>query len=147
MADSRLFLDANILVYSSFPTLPLYEITRSRLGEFEDAGNSFWICRQILREFLAATTRPGNVLPSPGVTDLTEMVREWEARCHVAEDDAYITEYLLEFIGTPGAKGKQVHDANIVATMRRHRIPYLLTHNTADFARYSPWITVLPLIP
>ena len=41
--------------------------------------------------------------------------------------------------------GKQVHDANIVATMLIYGIPQILTHNTADFARFSELITVLPL--
>ncbi|MEH2170887.1 MAG: hypothetical protein V7K41_30400 [Nostoc sp.] len=41
--------------------------------------------------------------------------------------------------------GKQVHDANIVATMLVYGIPQLLTHNTSDFARFSGLITVLPL--
>jgi predicted nucleic acid-binding protein len=41
--------------------------------------------------------------------------------------------------------GKQVHDANIVATMLVYGIPKLLTHNTTDFARFSELITVLPL--
>ena len=41
--------------------------------------------------------------------------------------------------------GKQVHDANIVATMLVYGIPQLFTHNTSDFARFSGLITVLPL--
>jgi len=41
--------------------------------------------------------------------------------------------------------GKQVHDANIVATMLVYGIPQLLTHNPSDFARFSGLISVLPL--
>ena len=41
--------------------------------------------------------------------------------------------------------GKQVHDANIVATMLVHGITQVLTHNITDFARFSSLITVLPL--
>jgi len=43
--------------------------------------------------------------------------------------------------------GKQVHDANIVATMLVHGVPNLLTHNAADFKRFSHLIAVLPLVP
>jgi hypothetical protein len=31
--------------------------------------------------------------------------------------------------------------------MRRYGILSLLTHNAADFARYVPYIKVLPLLP
>ena len=36
-------------------------------------------------------------------------------------------------------------DANIIATMLVYGIERLLTHNTADFARFARYITVLPL--
>ncbi|UBF24522.1 hypothetical protein K9N68_22915 [Kovacikia minuta CCNUW1] len=42
--------------------------------------------------------------------------------------------------------GRQIHDANIVATMQTYGVQNLLTHNTADFDRFSQVITVLPLI-
>ena len=35
--------------------------------------------------------------------------------------------------------------ANIVGTMQAHGISHLLTHNTADFAHFAQWITVVPL--
>jgi len=41
--------------------------------------------------------------------------------------------------------GKQVHDANIVATMLVYGIPRLLTANPSDFARFAHLLTVEPL--
>ena len=38
---------------------------------------------------------------------------------------------------TNGARGKQVHDANLVATMLAHGIRRLLTFNLADFQRFA----------
>ncbi len=40
---------------------------------------------------------------------------------------------------------KQVHDANIVATMQAHGITHLLTHNIAYFARFAHLIKVVSL--
>ena len=40
-----------------------------------------------------------------------------------------------------------MHDANIVAATQAHGIRRLLTHNTADFARFAGLITVEPLVP
>ncbi len=62
----------------------------------------------------------------------------------LGEDRDTVNE-LRQLLSKIPAAGKQVHDANIVATMLAHNIPCLLTNNTADFARYSQLITVIPL--
>ena len=38
--------------------------------------------------------------------------------------------------------GKQVHDANIIATMKVYDIPALLTHNTEDFERFREVVRI-----
>ena len=63
----------------------------------------------------------------------------------VVEDNPLVLDNLISILQTVRVGGKQVHDANIVATMQAHGISRLLTHNTADFARFAQWITVLPL--
>ncbi|MHC5768185.1 MAG: hypothetical protein ACYTXI_21710 [Nostoc sp.] len=63
----------------------------------------------------------------------------------MAEDSSQVTEGLLTLMEEIPSGGKQVHDANIVATMLIYGIPQLLTHNIGDFARFSGLITVLPL--
>jgi predicted nucleic acid-binding protein len=144
---SAVFLDTNILVYAAFPSLRLHAVAIARLAELRQLDVVFWISRQILREFLAATTRPGAIDPAPPIAVLTRTVRDFAAGFTVAEDSSGVTAHLLDILETVGAQGKQVHDANIAATLRHCGIPNLLTHNTSDFARYQPWITVLPLIP
>ncbi len=42
--------------------------------------------------------------------------------------------------------GRQIHDANIVATMMAHGVSRLLPHDTKDFERYADFITVVPLV-
>lgn len=42
--------------------------------------------------------------------------------------------------------GKQVHDANIVATMLAYGVPALLTHNGRDFERFVKWIGVQSIV-
>jgi hypothetical protein len=73
-------------------------------------------------------------------------VRRFEVDFKVADEDAAVTSILIDLLKSRTVQGKQVHDANIVATMHRFDVPFLLTHNTADFARYVPGIQVLPLI-
>jgi predicted nucleic acid-binding protein len=144
---SSVFVDANMLVYSTFDQVEFYEAARNRLTELDKVPVRFWTTRQVLREFLAVTTRPGFIAPLPSVAFVSRVVSYFETRFKIAEDGRDVTALLLELLENPGAQGKQVHEANIAATMRHYGIPYLLTHNTADFKRYAPWITVLPLVP
>lgn len=141
------FLDTNILVYASFPGTPFYDAARARLGDLERARTVFWTSRQVLREFLAATTRPGAVVPPPPLDSLLHAVRKFETEFEVADEDAAVTSILIDLLKSRTVQGKQIHDANIVATMHRYDVPFLLTHNTADFVRYVPGINILSLIP
>jgi predicted nucleic acid-binding protein len=145
-AGSAVFLDTNILVYASFPGMTFHNAARARLSELEGNGAILWTSRQVLREFLAVTTRPGVILPPPTFIALSQAVRQFEAAFQIADEDAAITEILLDLLKSQTVQGKQVHDANIVATMRRYGIMWLLTHNTADFNRFAPAIGILHLI-
>ncbi|HWF46608.1 MAG TPA: type II toxin-antitoxin system VapC family toxin [Bryobacteraceae bacterium] len=142
-----MFVDTNVLLYASFSEFPLAPTARRRMNALAHENASFWTSRQVLREFLAVSTRPGTLQDGPPIRDILAAARSWERQLRVAEDDAEVTAHLLSLLEDPGARGKQVHDANIAATMRRYAIPYLLTHNSADFARYSPWLAILPLEP
>jgi hypothetical protein len=102
----------------------------------------FWTSRQVLREFLATTRRPGTVVPPGTFGALAEAVRQIEAEFDIADEDAAVTGILLDLLKSRTVQGKQIHDANIVATMRRYGIPSLLTHNTADFTRHLPDINL-----
>ena len=146
-AGSAVFIDTNILVYASFSATSLHHAARSRLSQLENDRVMFWTSRQVLREFLAVTTRPGSVIPPPSLNGLLQAVRQFEAEFEIADEDSAVTVFLLDILRSRTVMGKQIHDANIVATMRRYAIPSLLTHNTADFKRYASDIAILPLIP
>jgi predicted nucleic acid-binding protein len=146
MAGNSVFLDTNILVYASFPGTPFHAAARARLSELEAQWANLWTSRQVLREFLAVTTRPGVILPAPTPAALSQVVEQFETAFQIADEDAAVTRLLLDLLKSQTIQGKQVHDANIVATMRRWGVVQLLTHNTADFSRYSNHISTLPLI-
>ena len=74
-------------------------------------------------------------------------VQAFQAQFLLAEDGPAVTAHLVNLLGTVPCAGKQVHDANLVATMLAHGIPRLLTHNVADFTRFAGHVTVLPLVP
>ncbi len=146
IVGSAVFVDTNILVYASLPASPFYQQAVDRLAVFDNQGFELWISRQILREFLATLTRPGSATTPVSITSLVRDVRYFVSRFRLAEDGMSSTERLLALIQQVAVGGKQIHDANIVATMQAHGITQLLTHNVGDFARYAHLITVLPLV-
>lgn len=147
MGADPIFVDTNVLVYSTMALSPLQSVALWQLNDLATAGHPLWISRQILREYLAGMSKPGLVsTPVPMATLLTD-ARTFETRFLVAEDGPGVTSHLLNLLAAIPCAGKQVHDANIVATMLAHSIPKLLTHNVADFNRFTAQITILPLVP
>ncbi len=57
---------------------------------------------------------------------------------NVAEDGPNVFTELLGLLARFPTGGKQVHDANLVATMLACGVTRLLTFNTEDFRRFSP---------
>jgi len=63
----------------------------------------------------------------------------------VLEDTRFVSEKLGDLVQRFAVKGRQVHDANIAATLLTNGLQHLLTHNGRDFGRFSPFIIVHPL--
>ena len=92
-------------------------------------------------------TRPQTFMtPVTAATAATE-VRAWLKLFKVADEDHRITTQWLRLLDTIPLAGRQVHDANIVATMLAYKIDQLVTHNVDDFKRFANLITIFPLIP
>lgn len=137
-----LFIDTNILVYANVVTAPLHEQALNAIKEAHQTGRSLWISRQVLREFVAARTRPQTFAQPSTQKVVIERVRYLEDRFQVANDTAIVTEQLIKLMRDFQIGGKQVHDANIIASMLAYEIPCLLTHNLKDFERFAEVIKV-----
>jgi predicted nucleic acid-binding protein len=61
----------------------------------------------------------------------------------VLEDGPEVAARLVELCETVQLAGRQVHDANIVATMLAHGEDRLLTMNRSDFQRFEPRIEIV----
>lgn len=141
-----IFLDTNILVYMEVATAPLHMVARHMVQKYYDNGNPLWISRQILREYLVQVTRSQAFAHPLPITKATARVRYFQTHFSVAGDTPQVTDQLLVLLEQIATGGKQVHDANIVATMLIYDIRSILTHNVADFARFAHLITVIPLV-
>jgi len=62
---------------------------------------------------------------------------------NIAEDGPEVFSELCFLLGRIPVTGKQVHDANIAATMLTHGETRLLTFNAADFRRFGSLIEVV----
>ena len=90
-----------------------------------------------MREYLAVVTRPQTWAPPLAREDALEDANRLIEAFDVLEDGPVVTEALLALCRDVSIGGRQVHDANIVATMLAHGERRLLTFNTADFRRYG----------
>ncbi|HKP53739.1 MAG TPA: PIN domain-containing protein [Chloroflexia bacterium] len=142
---SQVFIDTNILVYATMSQSPFHAQAQAALQTLNSNSDELWISRQIIREYLAVLSR---AQASSGAVSPADLIREVESflkQYAIAEDGPDVTAKLLDLLLLIDTGGKQVHDANIVATMLVHGIGTLLTHNVSDFTRFSSLITVVPL--
>jgi predicted nucleic acid-binding protein len=141
---SRFFIDTNILIYATNTASPWHSVAAQLLQDSHFQGTDMNNSPQIVREYLAAATRPApQILPLPMVL---ANVQAFHKLFHLVEDDLAVSMQLVQLMIQVTVGGNQVHVANIVATMQTHSIQHLLTHNTADFNRFSQLITIIPLV-
>ncbi len=138
-----MFLDTNLFIPARFDAAPAHALARAALNRAERSGEVLRISRQVMREYLAAATRPqawSAPLPmSRALADLSWMEGTYE----VLEDGPEVMDRLAGLCREIPVGGKQVHDANIVATMLAHGERRLLTFNIRDFRRFAAHIELV----
>jgi len=144
---NKVFVDANVLVYSRVTAAPFHQKAVDAFDALTATGSELWISRQIVREFLTTVTRPQSFLQPMPIAKAIVDVRIIESTTSVADETSLVTQKLLTLLAAIPCGGKQIHDANLVATMLVNGIPNLLTHNVADFNRFGHLINIIPLVP
>jgi predicted nucleic acid-binding protein len=142
---SPVFVDTNILVYAKLAKSPWHSSAVTALRTLTSQGVELWISRQVLREYLVAMSRPNTLSEDIPTSSLADDVSAFAGQFRVAEDGPEVTEQLLAHVVAANVRGKQIHDANIVATMRVYGIRRLLTHNVRDFTRFAESVSVMAL--
>ena len=143
MAGKSIFVDTNVLVYASQKQSKFHLQAATHLDQARQAGQELWIIRQVLREYLSVVTRP-----QPGQAPLSMSlaindVQTFERTFNVAEDGSNVSHELTELLAQVPTGGRQVHDANLVATMLAHGLTRLLIFNVADFRRFGSWVEIV----
>ena len=138
-----MFVDTNFLVNSYMLEAPDHDIARASLELAFRDGEPLRISRQIIREYLAVVTRPQTwQAPVPrevALEDIESLIGSFE----VLEDGPAVTDRLISLCREVAVGGRQIHDANIVATMLAYGERRLLTFNITDFRRYGDRIKLV----
>lgn len=138
-----MFVDTNVLVNARFIEAPDHEAARASLEKAIEKPEALRISRQILREYLAVVTRPQAWPVAISRDDALDDLNRFAAAFEVLEDGPVVTDRLIALCRQTPVGGKQIHDANIVATMLAYGERRLLTFNTADFRRYADRIELV----
>ena len=81
------------------------------------------------------------------VEQVVARVEYFQILFRVADETPSVTGQLLKLLQEFPTGGKQVHDANIVATMMVNGIDTLVTQNIDDYKRFVGRIKLIPLAP
>jgi predicted nucleic acid-binding protein len=136
------FVDTNVLVYATAAGSPNHSRARQALAQLAARG-PLAVSRQVLREYLAVTTRPQVWAKPLTLAESLADADRFSRRFTILEDGLPVWDRLASLGRGFSFGGRQVHDANIVATMLAHGETRLLTFNDADFRRFSNVIDVI----
>ena len=138
-----MFIDTNILVTSRILESPDHMTAREMLARAIESPEPVRISRQVMREYLVVLTRPQTWSIAISRTDALDDVNRLASNFEVLEDGPLVSDFLMTICREVLVGGKQIHDANIVATMLAHGERRLLTFNTTDFLRYGDRIELV----
>ena len=138
-----MFVDTNVLIKARFLEAPDHEKARAALELAFRQSEPLRISRQVLREYLAVVTRPQTWSVPIGREEALNDVERLVSVFEMLEDGPAVTDRLVSLCREIQVGGRQIHDANIVATMLAHGERRLLTFNQADFRRYGDRIELV----
>ena len=142
---SRMFLDTSVLVRARFEAAPSHTLARRGMQETGESGEPLRISRQVLREYLATVTRPQPWSPPVAIDAALAHVEALVAAFEILEDGPRVSRTLTEVCREVPVAGRQIHDANIAATMLAQGERRLMTFNLGDFRRFGERIELIDM--
>jgi len=146
LADNKqVFVDTNILVFANVLSSPFHEKAKAKLIELAENDCELFISNQVIREYLTVLSRPdvnGKRLADKLLISDTKRLR---TEYTVLFENDQTLDNLLSLLSACPTGGKQIHDANIVATMIDNNLKILLTHNVDAFNRFNKFITTITI--
>ena len=148
---ARVFVDSNVLLRFTFSTLDHHPECKDHLRRLISERAELAISGQVIRECCVQASHPNTfkgteTMPLSGER-LARWVASFHARFRVFEENTAVHSEFQNLLLNYPIGGRQMHDANIVATMLAHDVNTLITLNEADFRRYQNRIFVIPPQP
>jgi predicted nucleic acid-binding protein len=139
----RILLDTNVVGRLSQPQHHLHQIAVEATERLLSAGHDLRLVPQVLYEFWVVATR---TLDENGfgfsIAEAHAELNRIKVIFPLLLDERGILAPWETLVVKHAVRGKNAHDARLVAAMQRHGITDLLTFNGEDFKRY-PAISVL----
>lgn len=135
-----ILLDTNQLLRIAQPEGPEYSIVRDAITKYIQARDRPSICSQNIYEFWSVATRQaGTAGNGLGMTmeEADTEISQFESFFPMLPDtEAVYAEWRI-LTRRLGVKGRQAHDARLVATMITHGIPNRMTFDIGHFQKYE----------
>lgn len=136
--DKCCFVDTNVLLAATDESRSHYTAALAFLEAGVAGEQRLFASGQIFREYLVVATRPVEanglgLTPSAALAN----IREFKGCVQRLDENMDVAERLLSLVSAHRLKGKRIHDANIVATMRVHGLARIRTNNPDDFAPFE----------
>jgi predicted nucleic acid-binding protein len=134
----NVLVDTNILGRMAEPAHAHHQAALAVTSALRTRGETPAIVPQVLYEFWATATRPraANGLGLSATEAAAEIARLKSLFAFLPDSAAIYPEWERLVI-LYQVKGKNAHDARLIAAMAVRGITHLLTFNTADFARFQ----------
>ena len=142
----RVMLDTNVLLAATDERRAEHRDALTILNDWAARHTDLCVSGQVLREYLSVATRPlGPNGLGLNLSEALENVRAICARTTLLAEDSKVADRLLGLLADIECRGKQVHDANLIATMLVHGIGTVVTMNLADFVRFEGHVSLIRL--
>ncbi|MAS37946.1 MAG: VapC toxin family PIN domain ribonuclease [Anaerolineaceae bacterium] len=145
MTGAKVFLDTNILLRLILTQMNQHTEVDVLVKRTMREGAELWISGQVIREFIVQATHPRTLTEPLTIEQVVREIEVMKPLFQIADETAVVRDTLLELLQQYPTQGKQVHDANIVATMLAYKIDTLLTLNVADLKRFGDKIKIISL--
>ena len=134
----RILVDTNVLLRAIRRDDLLCRVARDSLRRLRRLGYTLCVTPQNVKEFWNVCTRPtDNNGLGLSIAAAERQTRFLERRFSILADSELTYQEWRRLVPAAEVRGKQVHDAYLVAAMKAHGIARILTFNTQDFNRYK----------
>lgn len=136
MMEDNILIDTNILIYSTGGQSPFFTASQAAIANYVNSNYAIWLSRQVIREYLVVKSRL--MLDEKKYDELVlfKEMKYLSDNYFIADEINSTTHILGKLVEKYKIAGKQIHDANIIATCIDNNIFNILTNNPNHFKRY-----------